>query len=172
MITTRQGALKAYRYFERAVILVLLVLLMVVILWATVAFSFDIIKAVALRVFGGIRVAQYVTQEDIVSRMGILHDVFGGFLLILIGIELMKTVVMYLDEHVLHVEVVYTVAMIAVARHAIDLNLKNVQSSSMLGLGVLILALAVGYYLFKKTLQSDAAPGVQPGNHNDERERE
>ena len=79
-----------------------------------------------------------------------MHEVFTGFLMILIGLELMKTIVMYLDEHVIHVEVVMSVAMIAIARHAIDVDYKTAPPLAMVGIGVVIISLAVGYYCFKK----------------------
>jgi len=34
-----------------------------------------------------------------------LHEVFAGFVMTLIGLELMSTIAMYIDEHVIHVEV-------------------------------------------------------------------
>jgi uncharacterized membrane protein (DUF373 family) len=82
--------------------------------------------------------------------MPILHEVFAGFLMILIGLELMKTIVMYLDEHVIHVEVVMSVAMIAIARHAIDVDYKTAPPLAMVGIGIIIISLSVGYYCFKK----------------------
>jgi hypothetical protein len=81
----------------------------------------------------------------------LLHEVFGSFLLILIGLELMKTVVMYLDRHELHVEVVFTVAMIAIARHAIDLNLAQTPPLLLVGMAALIEGLSLGYYIFQKS---------------------
>jgi len=83
--------------------------------------------------------------------------VFGSFLLILIGLELMKTVVMYLERHELHVEVVFTVAMIAIARHAIDLNLTETSPLLLIGMAALIVGLSLGYYFFRKS--SGIAPG-------------
>jgi uncharacterized membrane protein (DUF373 family) len=82
--------------------------------------------------------------------MPLLHDVFTGFLMILIGLELIKTIVMYLDDHVVHVEVVLSVAMIAIARHVIEIDLAHAPPMSLIGTGCVILALAVGYYYFKK----------------------
>jgi uncharacterized membrane protein (DUF373 family) len=82
--------------------------------------------------------------------MPLLHEVFSGFLMILIGLELMKTIVMYFDKHLVHVEVVLSVAMIAIARHVIDMDLDTAPSLSLIGTGVIVLALAVGYYYFKK----------------------
>ena len=83
-------------------------------------------------------------------QIDVMHDVFAQFLLILIGIELMKTIMMYLDEHVIHVEVVLTVAIIAIARHAIDINYRDANPLNILATGVVVLALTLGYYLFKK----------------------
>jgi uncharacterized membrane protein (DUF373 family) len=87
----------------------------------------------------------------------LLHDAFTGLLMILIGLELIKTVVMYLDRQVVHVEVVLTVAMIAVARHVIDMDLNTAEPINLIGTGVVVLALSLSYFWFRKarTLKSD-----------------
>ena len=69
---------------------------------------------------------------------------------LLIGIELMKTVMMYLDEHVIQVEFVLTVAIIAIAWHAIDINYPETSPLSIIATGVVVLSLTFGYYFFKK----------------------
>jgi uncharacterized membrane protein (DUF373 family) len=84
--------------------------------------------------------------------------------MILIGLELMKTIVMYLDERVIHVEVVFSVAMIAIARHAIDVDFNNVPPLAMIGIGAIIIALAVGYFYFKKA--SALGPQKEPVGHS------
>jgi uncharacterized membrane protein (DUF373 family) len=88
--------------------------------------------------------------QEVSAQIDLVHDVFAQFLLILIGIELMKTVMMYLDEHVIHVEVVLTVAIIAIARHAIDINYRDASPLSVIAMGVVVLSLTLGYYFFKK----------------------
>ncbi len=135
-----ETAIKIYNYFERAIVLVLLGLLMLVVLYATVGFMVTI----AVTMYERLQTPEYHLT------MPVLHDVFAGFLLILIGLELMKTIIMYLDEHVIHVEVVISVAMIAIARHAIDVDYKTVPALSMIGTGAIIIALAVGYYYFRR----------------------
>jgi uncharacterized membrane protein (DUF373 family) len=72
------------------------------------------------------------------------REVFGRFC-DLIGVELMRTVVTYLERHELHVRS-FTVAMIVIARHAIDVT-SNVEPMALIK-GALILALTLGYYLF------------------------
>lgn len=42
------------------------------------------------------------------------------------------------------------VAMIAIARHAIDVDYKTLPALSMIGTGAIIIALAIGYYYFKR----------------------
>ena len=90
-------------------------------------------------------------------------EVFGLFLLVLIGIELFETMEIYIKENVVHVEVVLTVALIAVARKVIILDVKKLESATLLGIAAIIIALSVGYYLIMKT---------EPAKRHDEPEEE
>ena len=81
-----------------------------------------------------------------------LLDIFGLFLLILIGIELIDTVrKTYLTESVIHVEVVLGVAIIAIARKVITLDFKEYTGLTVLGIAAIIISLAGGYYLLKRS---------------------
>lgn len=80
-------------------------------------------------------------------------EIFGIFLLVLIGIELFETMEIYIKENVVHIEVVLTVALIALARKVIILDVKKLSSTTILGIAALILALSIGYYLIRKTFQ-------------------
>jgi uncharacterized membrane protein (DUF373 family) len=71
------------------------------------------------------------------------------FLLVLIGIELLEIVKIYLVQKTVHVEVVFTVAMIAIARKVVILDIEEIPSLTLIGIGAIIVALAVGYYLLK-----------------------
>ena len=143
-------ALKVYAWFERAVVLVLLVLLMGIVGWGTYVLASELIQRLSGRITGA--PPESLAQiAEFFERFRLLHEVFGSFLLILIGLELMKTVVMYLDRHELHVEVVFTVAMIAIARHAIDLNLAETPPLLLIGMAALIVGLSLGYYFFQKS---------------------
>jgi uncharacterized membrane protein (DUF373 family) len=150
MIPWTRRVVQAHVIFERAIVIVLLVLLMLVVLWSSGMLAVEIVKSLLTRALGGPPAdPNYVTE--FFERLSGLHVIFGGFLLILIGLELMKTIVAYLDHHELHVEVVFTVAMIAIARHAIDLNLSETRPATLIGMGALIVALSGGYYLFRKS---------------------
>jgi uncharacterized membrane protein (DUF373 family) len=79
-----------------------------------------------------------------------LMDLFGIFLLVLIGIELLDTIKVYLKESVVHVEVVVLVAIIAIARKVVVLKIEELPGETIIGIGLLIASLAVAYYLIKK----------------------
>jgi uncharacterized membrane protein (DUF373 family) len=151
----REKILLGYRYFEHFIVLILLGLLMAVVLYATIG----------LAIFILVTMAEKVHTREVTITLPLLHDVFAGFLMLLIGLELMKTIVMYLEEHIIHVEVVLSVAMIAIARHAIDVDYKVVPPLAMIGMGSIIIALAVGYFFFKKaSLITHPIENVTPGN--------
>ena len=79
-----------------------------------------------------------------------LLEIFGLFLLVLIGIELLDTMKAYMVEKVVHVEIVFAVALIAVARKVIVLDLAKYPSLTLMAIGVIIIALSIGYYLIKR----------------------
>ena len=99
----------------------------------------------------------YLIAMDILSppllllEIDELLDIFGYFLLILIGVELLETLRIYLKEHALNVQVVLLVAMIAIARKVIILDSSEIESLTLIGIGFTILSLAAGYYLVKKS---------------------
>jgi uncharacterized membrane protein (DUF373 family) len=75
-----------------------------------------------------------------------LLEIFGYFLLVLIGVELLETLKAYLRKDVIHVRVVLEVALIAMARKVIIEEPNAVSSMTLLGIAALILALAVAFY--------------------------
>lgn len=80
-----------------------------------------------------------------------LLELFGQFLLVLIGLELLETVLKtYATPHQPHFEVVINVAIIAVARKIIILDIKKEAPLSLIGLAAIVLGLACAYYLMKR----------------------
>ena len=141
-------------YYEHVVVIALLFMLMAVILIATFALLSLVVATVEDR----------IRETDILHTtftLPLLHDVFTGFLMILIGLELIKTVVMYLDKQVVHVEVVLTVALIAVARHVIDMDLNTAEPLNLVGTGVVVSSLSLGYFYFKKAKSFEREPDAE-----------
>jgi uncharacterized membrane protein (DUF373 family) len=150
--------LKAYAIVERVIIVTLLLMLMAVVLLATWTFTSMLAGRIVARLAGEVAFDD-AWMADLSHRMSFLREAFSGFLLLLIGIELMQTVVMYLRSQVLHVEVVLTVAIVAIARHTIDLDVRESSPLLLVGIGFLLLALSVGYYFFRRAAAEVPAGG-------------
>ena len=76
--------------------------------------------------------------------------VFAFFLMVLIGLELVETTKMYLEEDVFHVEVVVLVAIIAVARKITIIDYESVSYEMLISVAALMIALSAGYFLLKR----------------------
>jgi uncharacterized membrane protein (DUF373 family) len=83
-----------------------------------------------------------------------LLEIFGYFLLVLIGEELIETLKAYLKKDVIHVRVVLEVALIAVARKVIIEEPNNLPSLTLFGIAALILALGIASY-FERQAKCD-----------------
>ena len=85
-------------------------------------------------------------------EMGNLLKIFSFFLVVLIGLELIEVIKVYLVDEQVHVEVIFLVAIIALARKVIVLDVKILDPLSLIGVAAIILALSGGYYLLKQGL--------------------
>ena len=74
----------------------------------------------------------------------------AGIFVVLIGIELLETIRTYNTHRRFRLEVVLVVSAIAVARHIIQLDFHHVDGATLAGMGFLIIALVVGFYLLQK----------------------
>ena len=91
-----------------------------------------------------------ITPPVFLFEIDELLEIFGFFMLILIGFELIETMVKtYLSQSVDHAQIVMAVAMIAIARKVIILDVKELSGAALLGIAAIILALSIGYYLIK-----------------------
>ena len=95
----------------------------------------------------GVLIAQetWTPPRFLIPVQGLL-EIFGFFLLVLIGVELLDTLKAYLTEDVIHVRVVLEVALIAVARKVIVAEPNSISGLTLLGIAALILVLAVAVY--------------------------
>jgi uncharacterized membrane protein (DUF373 family) len=88
-----------------------------------------------------------------------LQNVFGGVLLVLLGLELIDTLKVYFADHHIRTEVVLVVAMIAVGRHIIQTDFHHTGGLELVGMAAVTIALAVSYFLMKKArLDADHPP--------------
>ncbi|HAJ98999.1 MAG TPA: phosphate-starvation-inducible E-like protein [Bacteroidales bacterium] len=128
--------IRGSNYVERIIIKALIVMMTLLLVVATLQLAYEFALSIVVT-------PQLVALPDLLS-------LFGTFLMVLIGIELLDTVKVYLKEHVMHVEVVILVAVMAVARKVIVMDFDKMSGLEIIGIGCLLVALAVGYYLVRK----------------------
>lgn len=129
--------------YEKIMIQALMIMMAIVLGLATLDLGWVIIKDIIEEPFLLLSVEQ-------------LLDVFGFFMLVLIGIELLETIMKtYLTQGEPHYEVVLSVAIIAIARKVIILDIKEVDSLSLVGIGFIVIALTGGYFLMKRSQKSN-----------------
>ena len=123
---------------ERGIAIVLLVLMGIVVISGTLEVAYivftDLFKPPGF----------FLGVED-------LLDAFGLFLMVLIGLELMSSIKMYLDDSVIHAEMMFLVALTAVARKVVILDAKAIDAMTVFAVAALVIALSGGYYFIKKT---------------------
>jgi len=73
--------------------------------------------------------------------------VFAAFLAVLIAIEIFANITLYLRDDVIHVKLVIATALMAIARKVIVLDLSQLEPDYLFGIGVVVLALGVTYWL-------------------------
>jgi uncharacterized membrane protein (DUF373 family) len=131
------------RKLEKVLIHALMIMMALVLLLATIELGWIIIKDV-------------ISPPVFLLEIEELLDIFGLFMLVIIGIELLETIMKtYLKENVNHVEVVFLVAMIAIARKVIILDVKDVSGVTLVGIGAIVITLSAGYYLIRKKRDGD-----------------
>ena len=130
--------------FEKAIVYSLIGMMMIVVLLATAELGWIIVKDI-------------VSPPRFLLEIYEVLDIFGYFLLVLIGVELLETIKAYLVEHVVHTEIVLEVALIAIARKVIILDVKELAPLTLVGIASLVITLALAYRLerhgrFNKTV--------------------
>lgn len=134
--------------FERIITRLLLVMMAGVVGLATIELGFVLAKdALAPPLF--------------VLEIDELLELFGQFLLVLIGIELLHSMRAYSERRELHLEAVLVVALIAVARKIIVMDPKDLPEGTLLGIAALVLGLTLGYYLLGRSRLERSGPDPQ-----------
>lgn len=125
--------------FEKVIIQVLMVMMAIVLGLSTLDLGWLIIKDI-------------IGPPLLLLSVNQLLEIFGLFMLVVIGIELLETIMKtYITQGQPHYEVVISVAIIAISRKVIILDLKEVDGLSLIGIASIVVALTVGYFLMKKS---------------------
>jgi uncharacterized membrane protein (DUF373 family) len=105
----------------------------------------------------GVLIAQEIWKPPrwLIPVQGLL-EIFGYFLLVLIGVELLETLKAYVRKDVIHVRVVLEVALIAMARKVIIEEPNTVPGLTLFGIAALILALGIAFYFERQAKREPA----------------
>ena len=133
---------KWLRAFEHLIIRSLIYMMALIILISTIELGYLLVKDI-------------VSPPAFFLEIEQLLELFGFFLLIIIGIELLETIKAYLKDKVVHSEIVLEVALIAIARKVIILDLKEYDSIVILGIAALIITISLSYYIVRGKLRID-----------------
>ena len=131
---------KYISYFERIIIIALIVLMALVVAILTFEMSIIIIR----------EVFQNNENPGIIIDTDEVIKIFGFFINVLIGLELFETVKLYLKENIFHPEVILMISLIAILRKVIILDFSEIDSVMAMAIALLIGSITIGYYLIKK----------------------
>ena len=98
----------------------------------------------------------YVIYEKIMAPPALIVDaeglmeLFSLILMLLIGVELIDGIKAYLDDHVIHVELILLIAIIAISRKVVVWDFDKHSHNELYSLAAMILALGVSYLLVKQ----------------------
>ena len=135
-----------FRLFEKMMIFILMIMMGIVLLLATLDLGWTIY-------------IDLISPPAMLLDVEELIDIFGLFLLVVIGIELLDSLYStYIREGQLHYEVVLLVALIAIARKVIIIDVKEFGGMALVGIAAVIIALTAGFYLMRKSMKQEDGP--------------
>jgi len=134
---------KLLSIFEKYVVMILLLLMMLAVLATGIELA-------------SVLVAQLLKPPFLALNVSEAIEVFGFFMLVLIGLELLESIRVYLQKNRVHAEVVFLVAIIAVSRKVIILDYSTTAPETLWGISSIILALGIGYFLVRRALRENA----------------
>jgi uncharacterized membrane protein (DUF373 family) len=142
--------LKIIYYLERMLVSAILLVFSIILILAFIDVAYEI--------YGDV-----IAPPIFVVNANNLMDLFSLVLIIVIGIELLETIKAYLKSHIVHVELVVLVAIIAIARKVIVWDFNQYTFTELLALAAMVTALGVTYFLVKKS-----GVGWEIGPNNDD----
>lgn len=126
--------LEHLKSFERFVVAALILMMAAVVLLAVGELAW-------------ILVLDVISPPVLILEVDELLELFGLFLLVLIGIELLETIKHYYTEGKIRLTVIFTVALIALSRKIIIFEPEKYDPMTLVGIGTIILALVAGFWV-------------------------
>ncbi len=120
--------------FVRMAVRALAILMALVIIWGVL----DVVWIIYQRL---------ASPPYLLLSIGDILATFGGFLAVLIAIEIFLNIVLYLRESVIHVRLVLATALMAIARKVIVFDYEALTPAYVWSTAAVILSLSIGYWL-------------------------
>ncbi len=141
------------KIFERIIVLTLLGLMVLAVLVSTIELAVILFQ-------------ELMKPPILLLNIEEMLEVFGFFLMVLIGLELLESIKAYLEEDRVHAEVVFLVAIVAMSRKVIIVDYKEFAPEMLYGVAAVIIALAGGYYLVRRALHQHPSAKGKKGEEN------
>ena len=129
---------KAAVQFERLTVGALMLLLMATIFFGTLLTAWSLVDDLR-----GI--------HELLAEPKALFEVFGLFVAVLVGVELLKILRHLLEAHEVDTALIVQTALIALCNKVITANLSELDWTKLLGVAALIAALAAALYALRRT---------------------
>ena len=147
MVDAKRGLTGEYLEKVQKIVVVVLTWTMAV---AVILATIDLIYNLALYL---------ISPPSAVLETDELLNTFGNILLVIMGVELLETFKTYKIEHNVNAQMVLLVALTAMARKVVILELNSTSgNANLLGVAAVIIALSAGYYLLKKGKSDEEKP--------------
>lgn len=128
--------MKFFHEIEKYIAIALLILMGVVVVSGAVEVGYEVLTSM-------------IEPPGFFLGVAELFDIFGLFLMVLIGLELMTSIKMYLTDHTIHAEMMMLVALTAVTRKIVILDATKLEPMILFGIGFLVITLSAGYYMLR-----------------------
>lgn len=137
------------RVVERGIFITLALLMMLAVVLSTIELAW-------------ILISEFRKPPVMLLDIRNLLEIFGFFMMILIGLELLEIIKSHVTAKHIQIEIVLLVALIAIARKVIILEFKAMDPWALVGIAATILGLSVGYFLVARA-RKDVKAELQPG---------
>jgi len=138
--------MRFFHELEKYIAMALLVLMGVVVISGAVEVGYEVLTSM-------------IDPPGFFVGVAELFDIFGLFMMVLIGLELMTSIKMYLDNHAIHAEMMMLIALTAVARKIVILDASKLDAMIVFSIGFLVISLSAGYYLLRRQRQEKEPVG-------------
>ncbi|HEY6452719.1 MAG TPA: phosphate-starvation-inducible PsiE family protein [Steroidobacteraceae bacterium] len=128
---------KLVAMFERVAVSALVLLLMATIVFGTVVVAWSLIE-------------DLLQTRALVAEPRVLFDIFGLFVAVLVGVELLKILRYLLLAHEVNTALVVQTALMALCNKVITLNLAATSWTTLVAVSGLILSLAAAVHALRR----------------------